>query len=262
LEMKYRSKKDTGDQRTKIKLIDGYGFSFSYNLLADSFALSQSIPFYVRSTLFQKINITAGANLNPYKQDKYGFTTKQYAWQGGKFSLGKITSGNISISTSFQSKPKDEAKEKARQKEINDRLNDPTAQADQNRLMDYMRQNPSEFVNFNIPWSLSLGLSVYFTETVKPDYSGFEKQFTSSANFSGTFNLTPKWNFSTSGMFNIKEKKIQPLQLSVSRDMHCWQMSISVVPTAPYRSFGFTISPKASILQDLKINRNRTFSGY
>ncbi|HSC38922.1 MAG TPA: putative LPS assembly protein LptD, partial [Chitinophagaceae bacterium] len=65
LEMKVRSKKDTTDGGIKkVKLIDGFGFNGSYNLMADSFKLSD-ISLYLRSTLFEKINITAGANLDP-----------------------------------------------------------------------------------------------------------------------------------------------------------------------------------------------------
>jgi hypothetical protein len=50
--------------------------------------------------------------------------------------------------------------------------------------------------------------------------------------------------------------------MSVSRDMHCWQMSINVIPIGDYRSFNITISPKSSILQDLRVNRTRVFTNY
>ena len=107
IEMKHRSRKDTGEAAIKkIRLIDGFGFSSSYNFFADSLKLS---PFnlYLRSTLFEKINISANGTLNPYVRDSFGRNTNQYAWQAGRFSPGKITSGNIAISTQFQSKPKD-----------------------------------------------------------------------------------------------------------------------------------------------------------
>jgi hypothetical protein len=37
-------------------------------------------------------------------------------------------------------------------------------------------------------------------------------------------------------------------------------MAINVTPVGLYRTFSITISPKASVLQDLRINRNRSFS--
>ena len=113
LEMKVRSKSDTSESGIKkVKLIDGIGFNGSYNYLADSFKLSP-ISFYVRSTLFENINITGGATLDPYITDQTGFRRNIYAWDapGKKFSLGRITSGNLAISTSFRSKPKDPKKE-------------------------------------------------------------------------------------------------------------------------------------------------------
>src|SRR6185295_1610429 len=90
LEMKVRSKKDTtnGGIR-KIKLLDGFGFNGSYNFIADSFKLS-TFSLYLRSTLFERINITAGANLDPYIVDTFGFRCNRLAWQDGKLSLGRI----------------------------------------------------------------------------------------------------------------------------------------------------------------------------
>jgi hypothetical protein len=246
----------------KVKLVDGYGLSVSYNFFADSMKLSP-VQLYFRTNLFNKINITAGAILDPYKVNSRGVDINKYAWSDGKFKPGRISSGNIAVSTSFQSKPKDDKKEKLKQQQMNDLRNDPALVADQQRLLEYMRQNPAQFVDFNIPWSVSLSYSLNFYEQFKSDYSGFEHKFTSSASFSGSFNLTPKWNFSMNGFFDFQTKKIQTFQMSISREMHCWQLSINVSPTPPYKYFSFTISPKSSLLQDLKINRSRSFyTGY
>ncbi|MBC7949563.1 MAG: LPS-assembly protein LptD [Chitinophagaceae bacterium] len=268
LEMKMRPKKiDPSDsteveEPKKIRLVDGYGFSMNYNFFADSMKLS-TVQLYFRTNLFDKINITANAVLDPYQTDDRGRDIDKFAWSGGKFRPGRISSGNIAMSTSFQSKPKDEAKEQQKQQQNKNLGNDPLLIADQQRLLDYMRQNPAEFVDFNIPWSISLSYSLNFREQFKPDYSGFETILTSSANFNGSFNLTPKWNFSVNGYFDFDTKKLQTFQMSISRDMHCWQMSINVTPVSPYRYFNFTISPKSGILQDLKINRSRSyFVGY
>ncbi|MDP4264639.1 MAG: putative LPS assembly protein LptD [Bacteroidota bacterium] len=260
VEMKVKSKKDTTEK--KVTLIDGYGFSTSYNFFADSMKLSL-FQFYFRTNLFNKINISANTTLDPYQTDARGRDISKYTWQGGKFNAGRLTSGSISLSTSFQSKPKDDKKAQLKEQQMKDLKNDPTLIADQQRVLDYMRQNPSEFVDFNIPWSFNLSYSLYFSEQFKPDYSGFAKIFHSSANFGGSLNLTPKWNFSANGYYDFDTHKIQTFQMSISREMHCWQMSINVTPVGPYRFFNFTISPKSGILQDLRINRTKSFySGY
>lgn len=75
-------------------------------MLADSFKLS-TLNLYARSTLFEKINITANATLDPYKMDpRTQYRKNEYAWEGGKFKPGTITNGSVNISTSFQSKRK------------------------------------------------------------------------------------------------------------------------------------------------------------
>jgi LPS-assembly protein len=262
LEMKYRSKKDTGENAIKkIKLIDGYGFSTSYNLFADSFRLAP-LQFYFRTTLFEKISISANTTLDPYQFNERGLDIAKYAWQGGKFKLGRLTTGSISLSTSFKSKPKDPKKEEDRKKQAQERLGDPSLISDQQRVLDDMLQNPSEFVDFNIPWQVSIGYSLYFYNQLKPDYSGFKKIFNTNINFNGNFSLTPKWNFGANGFYDFTTHKIQTFQMSINREMHCWQLSINVVPIGLYRSFSFTINPKSSVLQDLRINRSRFFTGY
>lgn len=259
LEMKWRSRKDTGENAIKkIKLIDGYGFSSGYNFLRDSMKLDL-FNIYFRTTLFEKINITANTVLDPYQTNEFGVDIDKYAWEGGKFKLGRLTYGSISISTNFKSKPRDPKKEELRKKQAELSMENPALAAEQQRVLDYARQNPSEFVDFNIPWQVNLGFSLSFINRLKADLTGFEKDFTSNMNFNGSFNLSPKWNFSMNGYYDFNTKKLQMFQMGITRDMHCWQMSIDVTPVGLFRFFSFSISPKASVLQDLRINRTRSF---
>jgi LPS-assembly protein len=66
LTMKVRNKKDTSAGATKkITLLDGLSINGSYNLMADSFRLS-NLDLSARSTLFDKVSLTAGATFDPY----------------------------------------------------------------------------------------------------------------------------------------------------------------------------------------------------
>ena len=258
LEAKIRSKKDTGDaELKKVKLLDGFGFSGGYNFLADSFKLT-TINLYVRSLLFEKINITAQAVLDPYQTNPLnGRRVNKYAWEGDKFSLGRITSGGVNISTTLQSKKKDESKESLDEQLKREGMEDLSP--DQiNAQLDYVRRNPSEFTDFNIPWSLNLGLNLSFSTVLQPDYS-FKTSFASSFNFSGDFSISPKWKLGAAGFYDLKGQKLQSLTAFLSRDLHCWQMSINVVPVGVYRSFNISINPKSGLLRDLRINRTRYF---
>jgi hypothetical protein len=56
--------------------------------------------------------------------------------------------------------------------------------------------------------------------------------------------------------------QLTQFNLMISREMHCWQMSISVTPIGNQRFFNITISPRSALLQDLRINRTRAFYNF
>jgi hypothetical protein len=164
------------------------------------------------------------------------------------------------MSTNFKSKPRDPSK--TPNETPNPQTTDPNLLDDQQRMLDYMRRNPAEFVDFNIPWSFDISFSLIFNKLFEPRTGRFRTDITSTVSFNNSFSLTPKWNFTTSGYYDFKTMELTSLNMSVSRDMHCWQMSIGVVPIGRFRSFNISLNPKASILQDLRVNRTRVFSDY
>jgi hypothetical protein len=252
-EMKVKNNKDTtGEHPTKkIRLIDGLSLNSGYNFFADSLKWSP-ISMSLRSTLFEKVNITAGASIDPYDVDTLGNRIDKLLWKQG--SIGRFTGGSIAVSTSFQSKSKDGKKDK-------DRLpNDQTMTPDeQQRQLDMVRNNPAEYVDFDIPWSLQTSLSVNFSRLLNPDLKGYTTQVNSNLNVNGDFSLTPKWKIGGGTYFDFRTRKIQTLTMFVTREMHCWQLAINITPVGMYKSFNIVLNPKAGILRDLKINRSRFF---
>ncbi len=250
LEMKVKNKKDTSDGGTKkIRLLDGFGFNGSYNLFPskfDSFPLS-NFSLYARSNLFEKINISASANVDPYTVNRYGIRRP-------KLNLpGRITNGNIAISTSLQSKSADGKTDKQRMKEDNYLTPD-----EQQRQLDYVRSNPAEYTDFNIPWTLQFSYSLSFSRLLQSDYSYVTKTY-SNVSINGDFSLTPRWKMGGNTYYDFTTKKVQVLTMFITREMHCWQMAINITPIGSYRSFSISINPKSGILRDLKINRSRFF---
>jgi LPS-assembly protein len=258
LEMKVRSKSDTSETGfKKVKLIDGFGVTSSFNYLADSFRLAP-FSFYIRSTLFDNINITGGFVVDPYVTDSFGYRKNIYAWNapGKKFSIGRVTSGNVAISTSFKSKPKDPKKAEADKQALQQI---PMTIEEQQSELDYMRKNPAEFVDFNVSWSLNVSYSFNFSNVFNYQTSSYKTQISSGLIMSGDFNLTEKWKVTMSTYYDVKNLKVNSLTGGLSRDMHCWQMAINVTPVGPWRSFNITLNPKSGILRDLKVNRARSF---
>jgi hypothetical protein len=132
---------------------------------------------------------------------------------------------------------------------------------EQQAELDYIRNNPAEFADFNIPWSLNVSYSLNFSKVFQQDYSGFKTEINSNLSLNGDFNLTPKWKMGMNTYYDFKTASIQSLTMFLSREMHCWQMSINVTPVGLYRSFNITINPKSSLLRDIKVNRSRSFYG-
>jgi LPS-assembly protein len=258
VEIKTRSKTDTSNGGIKkTTIIDGFGFNGSYNYLADSFKLSP-ITFYFRSTLFTNLNITGGATMNPYQIDSMGYNIDKYAWDAKKFSLGKITNANLAISASFKSKPKDEKLAQQQAAAQADQTQIPLTMEEQQEALNDQRNNSAKYANFNIPWSANVALAFNFVNAMQANYQ-FATTITASINWSGDFNLTDKWKIGLNGYYDLKAEQLESLTMNISRDLHCWQMSINVTPVGYSHYFSITISPKAGILEDLRINRTKYF---
>ncbi|CAN5895987.1 putative LPS assembly protein LptD [soil metagenome] len=261
IQMKVRSKRDTGEAALrKVSLLDGLSITSAYNFLRKSFKLD---PFALsaRSNLFDKVNITANAILDPYQTDTSGKAIDKFVW-AKKFSVGTLTSGSISLQSSFRGG--DKSKVSANPNALN---NTPVQTVDGNgypldeaqQEAAYIRNNPGEFADFSIPWSIDFSYSMRFFRVRRADNSGFKTSFNQDVNWNASVNLTPKWKIGLNGFYNITAKELGTISMFLSREMHCWQMAINISPVGKYRFFTINISPKSGLLRDLKVNRTRYF---
>jgi LPS-assembly protein len=257
LQMKTQNKKDTGEAAIKkISLIDGFSLNGSYNFMADSFRLS-TFSISARSNLFEKINISASASLDPYQTNIRGERINKLIWAKNPVSLGRLTSGNISLQSQFKGGDKKEKLPSENLQQTNPNTGMPLDEYQQESAL--IQNNPGQYANFNIPWSVSFSYSLQYNKLRKSDYSGYYNLFTQSVNWTGTLNLTPKWQLGVNGYYNITSKELGTISMNISREMHCWQMAINLSPVGKYRFFNISISPKSGLLRDLKINRTRYF---
>ncbi len=67
------------------------------------------------------------------------------------------------------------------------------------------------------------------------------------------FNLSENWGITYSPSFDLIKKKMNPSSVGVTRDLHCWKMTLSWTPFGTHGGINLTIRPKASQLQDLKV---------
>jgi hypothetical protein len=261
LQMKVRNKKDTGEAAIKkISLLDVFSINGAYDLLRDSFPLS-NLSLTASTHLFDKINITASGFLDPYDTDTLGYPSKNLIWKRKPISLGRLSSFSVSMTTSFKGGSKGKEAEK-KDPATTVRQYDPNTGMpldEYQQELAYIQNNPAEFADFSIPWSVNLSYSLNYNNTRNAGYGGFIKTLSQSTNISGDLNLTPKWKIGLSGSYNISLKELGVLSMYLSREMHCWQMAINIAPVGHYRFFSINISPKSALLRDLKVNRTRSF---
>jgi LPS-assembly protein len=266
IQAKVHSNTDTADGGLKkITLIDAFNINSSYNFLADSFQLSP-IVMSASTNLFNKINITAGATLDPYEHDSVGQRVKRLVWKDKAFTLGQLTSANLALSTQF--KGGDPKKTTPGHSLVQPYSNiDPATGLPLNDYQQeaaYVSNNPAAYTDFSVPWTInlsySLGVSRVTSTGYVNSYYSYITQYavTQYVNWNGTLALTKKWQTGVTGSYDITNKDLGLISVTLARDMHCWQMAISVSNSAVNRFFSISISPKASILSDLKINRTRS----
>ena len=80
----------------------------------------------------------------------------------------------------------------------------------------------------------------------------FEYMFTQNLSFRGQLQPTPNWTFSFDANYNFDLKKLTGMTINITRDLHCWSLTASVIPLGAYKSYNLVIGVNASLLRDLK----------
>ena len=258
LQMKVRSKTDTANGGLKkVSLIDALSFNTNYNLFADSFGLS-NFNINASTNLFNKVSITAGANLDPYDVNANGQRINKLLWKRKPLSLGRLLTGSVSLSSQFRGGDKTKKNSKAAVRPYDYARSGYTTDEYQNE-MSYINNNQGEYADFNIPWSVNFSYSLNIDKVFNSINKSFKTNFNQNVNFGGTLNISPKWQVGLNGSYNITLGQLGIIPIYISREMHCWQMSINLSPVGRVRFYSINISPKSGLLRDLKINRTRTF---
>ena len=121
------------------------------------------------------------------------------------------------------------------------------------------------YMNFSLPWSLSFGYGITMREDTDKSRFNYNTMrypytFTQNLNMSGNIRLSDGWNISFSSGYDFENKKISMTTASLSRDLHCFNMSCSVV-LAPYTSYNFSFRCNAATLTDaLKYDKRSSYS--
>jgi len=258
--MKLRNKSDTAATADKkVSILDGLNISGGYNFLQDSFKFTD-IAFSARTTISNKFNVSYNATFDPYQTDNTGRRINKLIWSKRPLTLGNLLNSSVSLQTSF--KGGDKTKKKTTENLQPNGLAPGMPLDEYQQEAAYIQNNPSEFVDFSIPWSIDISYSLISFRTFNTARGKFTSTLNQGVTFNTSANLTEKWKIGVNGSYNITTGQVGVIAGYLSRDMHCWQMGINVSPVGHYRFFSINISPKSTILQDLKINRTRSFTDF
>jgi lipopolysaccharide assembly outer membrane protein LptD (OstA) len=250
LEMKVRSKSDTTGEGKKVSILDNLDFSTSYQPFAETNKWSP-LSMSGRSTLFKNnLQLTFGSVFNPYALDSAGTVTDKFLFSE-KGKLFRLTSARINVTFRLQSasgKKKESSGESVDEKDV---YSEKTRDIDEYDAVG--GSVAGDYVDFDIPWSLSINYSWSYS---KPAY---ESSLTHSVSLSGDISLTPKWKIGANTSYDFVAGEFSATNISIHRDLHCWEMSFGVVPFGTYRNYSFTIRAKSSILHDLKWDKRKTW---
>lgn len=279
IEMKVASKKDTVSGFKKVKLFDNLGISTGYNIAADSFKLS-NINISARTSFFDgKISLNVTGTLDPYEYLLLSETVNssgtrvvsqrrldRFTWNNGN-GLGRFSSLNTAISLNLS--PRKSSNQNSNNLNPNSGLDnfgedgilppDETVGVDgytdlERQQVNHIQNNPEMYVDFAVPWSLRMQYSINRTKR------GFEDaSIRQSFQFSGTLGLTDKTQITFNSGYDFEAKDFTTTRVGISRDLHCWTMNFDWVPFGRFQSYFLSIRVKSSILQDLKLEKRRSF---
>ena len=300
LELKVRNDKDTtenAEATKKVPIFENLSLSTGYNIIADSFKLS-NISIAARTRLFKnKVSINASATVDPYiyvpntsrpqetdkneavynnfvRYDQLVFdrrpvvlerrmngesTFDTVAVETNRF--GTLTRANIALSTNLNPEARKKKEERAEEASITE------------DDLDYINANRRDYVDFDIPWSLNVRYSITYTDNPRrrlktPGRPRLEDQYnrrdpndpiTQSLAFNGDLNLTPKWKIGFTSGYDFQQEEITQTSINVFRDLDCFDFQFNVVPFGRNQSFHVQLNVKSSILRDLKLQRRRSW---
>ncbi len=261
LEAKVFDKNDTTGKPKKIKIIDNFSMSTSYNIFADSMRWAP-VSMQLHTSLLNKINITANSGFSMYGMNSKGTTIGTFYYAQTKKLLrltNFTTSFDFSLSDLIKGK-KDNTKSGGVAAGQNSSLS-PGANQNNPAGSDDLSQRDTGaglydeygYPVFNVPWSMSVSYSLNYS---KP---GLKSTITQGLMLRGNVSVTKKMSLTYSTGYDFTGKQITQTQIGITRDLHCWEMNFNWFPNGSMKMWNFTIRVKASVLGDLKYERRKDF---
>ena len=264
LEMKYYdAKKDT---LKKVSLIDDLSVNMSYNMAAKEKPWSPlSMNLRLKLTKNYTFNMNASFATYAYTFDKSGNVVEgnRTEWSYGRFGRfqGYGSSFNYTFNNDTWKKwfgPKEDEKDKDK-KESEDgdgEDSEGTEDGTTTKKVEKAQADPDGYQVFKMPWSLSFSYSFNIREDRTKPINRYSMRYpftyTHNINMNGNVKISNNWSLSFNSGYDFQAKEITQTSCTISRDLHCFNLSASLSPFGRWKYYNVTIRANASILQDLK----------
>lgn len=284
IEMKVKSDKDSTGFK-KISLIDQLGWSMSYNMAAKEKPLSDlTVNLRLKWWKNYTFNMTGVFASYAYELDDQGkpYVGNRTYWGMGKWGRFQGMSQNISytltpekIKKLFGGAKDDDTKKNKKgdddeidtdiESNVDDTMIDAQHGASKDDKGGKADTDGDGYMRFSMPWSLTFGYGITMSENTDINKFNYKTmrypyKFTQTLNVSGNLRISDGWNISFSSGYDFDNHKVSMTTASLQRDLHCFNMSCSVV-LAPYASYNFTFRCNASTLTDaLKYDKRSGYS--
>lgn len=237
LEAKVRDKKADKVAWKKVKLVDRFVLSASYNLLADSLNLS-NITMSANTTVLQRLNLSYSSSWSAYDRDSSGVTVNDFLidTQG---RLMRLRSTNIGFNVQFSS-----SQGNARKKPLPSEADNAEIEA-----------NRDAFVDFDQPWSLALGYNLNLNRIFDATQQADTNAFTSAITARGDVRVLDRLKLTFNTGYDVVAKEVTTTNLAVYWDLHCWELAFNYIPFGIRQSYNLQLNVKSSMLKDLKLQR-------
>lgn len=253
LEAKVRDMKDTtGTGTKKVKILDQLNLTTGYNFLADSLKMN-NVGVSMSTSVFGKLGINGNMNFDPYAIDGKGKRINRYNILETGVPL-RLT--NVSGSLSYSLSGKGTVKGNDGSKSGGDSGN----AADNYRRIyyhpitgEYIPGGWLYYTNPNVPWSVNFNYNFSMNRTYEfiNDQLRKKDNYTQTLGVQGNIQLTPKMSVQAQSGWDFTAMKMTTTQFSFRYDLHCFNISVSWVPSGMYQSYSFLISANAAALADL-----------
>lgn len=257
LEAKVRDMKDTtGTGSKKVKILDQFNFSTGYNFLADSLKMN-NVGLSMSTSIFGKLGINGNMNFDPYAINERGQRVNKYNLLETGVPL-RLT--NVSTSVSYSLSGKGTVKGNDGSKSSGGDGGGSGNPADYYRRIyyhpltgEYIPGGWLYYTNPNVPWSLNFNYSFSMNRSYSYANNQLSKKdnYTQTLGVQGNIQLTPKMSVQAQSGWDFTAMKMTTTQFSFRYDLHCFNISVSWVPSGMYQSYSFLISANAAALADL-----------